>query len=73
MIYTLVIFRVGRPQKPEHSDISSVCSDATSTSSCGDGTSSPDIPLCDMDSMLSILRTEIRSALTDTGINGKPD
>ena len=32
-----------RPQKPEHSDNSSVCSDITSTSSCNDDTSSPDM------------------------------
>ena len=64
---------VVRPQKPEDSDNSSVCSDITSTSSCDDDTSSPDIPLCDMDSIMNILRTEIRSALSDTGISGKPD
>ena len=64
---------VVRLQKPEDSDNSSVCSDITSTSSCDDDTSSPDIPLCDMDSIMNILRTEIRSALNDTGISGKPD
>ena len=64
------------PLKPEHSDISSVCSDISNTSSCDDDTSSPDMPLCDMNSILNILRTEMRSALrplTDTGISGNPD
>ena len=60
------------PLKPEHSDISSI----SNTSSCDDDTSSPDMPLCDMNSILNILRTEMRSALrplTDTGISGNPD
>ena len=64
------------PLKSEHSDISSVCSDISNTSSCDDDTSSPDMPLCDMNSILNILRTEMRSALrplTDTGISGNPD
>ena len=67
---------VARPRKPEQSDNSSVCSDTTNTSSCDDDASCPDIPmipLCDMDSILNILRTEIRSAVSDIGISGKPD
>ena len=62
------------PQKPKHSDISSVCSDTTSTSSCDDDDIlSPDIPLCDMDSILNILRTEIPSIVTDIRTCEKPD
>ena len=67
---------VARPRKPEQFDNSSVCSDTTNTSSCDNDASSPDIPiipLCDMDSILNILRTEIRSAVSDTGISGNPD
>ena len=46
------------PQKPKHSDISSVCSDTTS--SCDDDDIlSTDIPFCDMDSILNILWIEI--------------
>ena len=65
---------VASPQKAKHSDISSVCSH-TSTSLCDydDDMSSRDTPLCDLDSILNVLRTEIRSVLTDTGIGEKPD
>ena len=65
---------VTSPQKAKHSDISSVCSHA-STSSCGydDDLSSRDTPLCNLDSILNVLRNEIRSILTDTGIDEKPD
>ena len=51
---------VVNPQKHKDSDISSVCSDITSASSCDDDDIlSPDVPLCDLDSILHILRTEM--------------
>ena len=65
---------VVNPQKHKDSDISSVCSDITSASSCDDDDIlSPDVPVCDLDNILHILRTEMRRIVADTRISEKPD